>query len=174
LARGDGGYFGFLAESPATIEVTEGDARVSIERELRGGARADLDLLVLDAFSSDAIPVHLLTREALASYLARLAPEGVIAVHVSNLFLDLSPIVARLAAAFGLSVVTVETNPPASADEAEAQFSSEWMLLSRRPLSDPEVVAASRPARERPGRVWTDDFSNLLEAVVFSRALLIE
>ncbi|HCF56827.1 MAG TPA: ferrichrome ABC transporter permease [Myxococcales bacterium] len=174
LARGDGGFFGFLAESAATIEVVEGDARISLERELRAGEEADLDLLVLDAFSSDSIPVHLLTREALASYLARLAPGGVIAVHVSNLFLDLSPVVARLAAAFGLSVAIVESNPPPSADEAEAQFSSEWMLLSRSPLSEPELAAASRPARERPGRGWTDDFSNLFETVVFSRRLLID
>lgn len=152
--------FTFLDECGAEVEVVMGDARLSMEREIDAGRPQGYDVLALDAFSSDAIPVHLLTAEAFESYLAHLAPDGILAVHISNRYLDLSPVVERLADHFGLSIVSVND----SGGDEWWIYSSTWMLLSRDPEAlEREGIAA---AADRCGRgagfpLWTDDFASI-------------
>ena len=156
-------YFTFLSGSPATIEITLGDARLSLERELRDPAKRHIyDVLAIDAFSGDAIPVHLLTREAFALYRDALREDGVLAVHVSNHYLDLPPIVRGLAAEQGRRAVTIETDD----DDARALDSSTWMLVTSNQamLDNAEMYIAKPEAGER-SLVWTDAFSSLLQVL---------
>ena len=140
-----------------------GDARLSLERDAARLSRDPYDVLVVDAFSSDAIPVHLLTREGVAVYHRVLAPDGVLAVHISNRYLDLKPVVRGLAAAFGDEVRTVRRG----SDPAIGASTSTWMLLTtnRAFLDDPEVRAVDPEPPGAPAVVWTDDFSNLLDVL---------
>ncbi len=156
-------YFTYLRDSPARVDVVMGDARLSIARDAARLARDPYDVLVLDAFSSDAIPVHLLTREAFAVYHRVLAPDGVLAVHISNRYLDLRPVVRGLAAVFGDEVRTVYRG----ASPSEGASSSTWMLLTKNRafLDDPEVRSFDPEPPGAPEVVWTDDFSNLLEVL---------
>lgn len=152
-------YFSFLDDSDGTVEVVEGDARLSLERELsRDGARRPYDVLAVDAFSGDAIPVHLMTRESLDVYRGALAPDGVLAFHVSNQHLDLRPVVRALAGELDWPVV--EVLRPADTDRAIQK--SQWMLLtsSRFLLEELRPFATSD---EEPARalLWTDSFSSL-------------
>ena len=152
--------FSFLDECPTTVEVVMGDARLSMERELTSGEPQAFDLLALDAFSSDAIPVHLLTREAFETYLAHLAPEGILAVHISNRYLDLAPVVERLADHFDLAIVSVSD----SGGDEWWGYGSTWMLLSRDPdvLDREEIGIASDPCGKGAGcTLWTDDFASV-------------
>ena len=126
LANGQGGYFSFLRDSAADVRVVPGDARISLERELAAGERQRFDVLVLDTFNSDAIPVHLITREAFAVYLEHLSPEGVIAAHISNQHLDLTPVLWQVALEYGLRMVLIRV--PALAEQ-DASSPSEWMVL---------------------------------------------
>src|SRR5208282_3940080 len=119
----DLGYFTYFTDSPAKCEVVMGDARLSIERE---PPDERFDVLVLDAFTSDAIPVHLLTREAFEIYLRHMNPGGIIAVHISNRHLDLEPVVVGLAKGFDLQMVCRETTP----DTYGIDFNTEWILLT--------------------------------------------
>jgi len=166
LAR-DPRYFTYLADSPAaTLDVVLGDARVA----LAGAADGAFDLLILDAFSSDAIPAHLLTRESLALYRRKLAARGLVALNVTNRYLDLPPVVARLAADAAM-VCRVRVDAPANRAEAEAWTASGkqgsiWAVLAA-DLSDIGPIAADprwyTPA-PRPGDpVWTDGRSSLLD-----------
>ena len=156
-------YFSFLSGSPAAIEITLGDARLSLEREVRDPAkRHSYDVLAIDAFSGDAIPVHLLTREAFALYRDALREDGVLAVHVSNHYLDLPPIVRGLAAEQGRQVAMIETY-----DEIlRALDSSTWMLVTSNAAllenAEPDVVPPEPGARTL---VWTDAFSSLLQVL---------
>jgi hypothetical protein len=158
VAQGRYGYFSFVADSKARVEMVEGDARISLERE----PSQQFDVLVVDAFNSDSIPVHLLTREALELYLRHLrAPESVIAVHVSNKALDLPPVVEATAKSLGLRVAHVHSH-----GLGDIISESEWMLISRSPaeLMRPEIAEASTPVEStRHPRAWTDDYSNLLQ-----------
>jgi spermidine synthase len=148
------------ADSRAAVDVVIGDARLSIERELRDGTGVHAyDVLAIDAFSGDAIPVHLLTREAFARYREALAPDGVLAVHVSNQYLDLRPVVRGLSKELGERVLEIE-----SQDDTELGLdSATWMLVSANaafldaaaPLAQPEPAGARSV-------VWTDAFSSLL------------
>lgn len=162
LANGEGGYFTFLPDSAADITIAEGDARISLERELAAGQSHDFDVLVLDTFSSDSIPVHLVTREALALYLQRLAPNGVIAAHISNRHLDLQPVLWGLAQEFGLHMVRIST--PAGTD---GEFPSEWILLTYNQgfLDLPQIQSRAEgyDGYSTPVRLWTDDYSNLFQ-----------
>jgi len=151
--------FSYLADSEATIEIALGDARLNLERE----AAQNFDLLAVDAFSSDAIPVHLITREALAVYLRHVRPDGVIAFHVTNRFLNLVPVVEALAHERNLHVVQV-------VDDAERGFASksDWVLVAQDSslLDKPLIAEATRPIEtRRDWRVWTDDFNNLLQVL---------
>jgi spermidine synthase len=134
-----------------------GDARLSLERE----EPQKFDVLVLDAFSGDAIPAHLLSREAIAVYNRHMAPGGTICVHVTNTYLDLAPIVRDLAAHHGYRVARIETE----GDNSTLLYTADWMLLT----TNNELIASlkdvSRPKPEEKERVvvWTDHNSNLFE-----------
>jgi len=169
-------YFSYLADSRATIETALGDARLSLESELRESAQQNFDILVIDAFTSDAIPVHLLTKEAFALYDRHLADAGIILVHVSNRHLKLSPLLFGHAARLGMSAVRIANS------NVEPQYSvtSLWVVLSRKASYIDELLAfvraqhealglaigtvgARRPEAQSADRfpVWTDDYSNL-------------
>lgn len=162
LAEGEGGYFTFLQDSAAEIEIVPGDARLSLERELADGQPQNYDVLVLDVFSSDSIPVHLLDKESFDLYLQHLKPDGVLAVHITNRHLDLAPVIWTLADHFGLSRVLVD-----DPGDYGTTSRSIWMLLSRDP-SRLEVPAIQSRAKPMDGyvsgiRLWTDDYSNLFQ-----------
>ena len=162
IAR-DPQLFTYLRDCPPTSTVVIGDARIS----LAAAPRASYDLILLDAFSSDAIPTHLLTREALRSYLGALAPGGVLAVHVSNRYLELEPVVAELARDAGL-VAMVGHDESGAVRREVAVTTSTWIALARR---EPDLG----PLLQRPGwakltrragmRLWTDDYTDVLAVV---------
>jgi hypothetical protein len=159
LAGREGRTFTFVRESEADVEIVGGDARVALEAELARGAPQRFDVLAIDAFSSNAIPAHLLTREAVAVYLAHLDPGGILALHITNRHVDLEPVVRGLAEHFGLTHVFV------AGIGGAITWKSDWALLSRDParLEVPEIEeAASTEPSAAPVAVWTDDYSNLL------------
>jgi hypothetical protein len=167
LSRGRSPRFTFLADAPGRVEVVEGDARLSLERELARQEPGRLDLLVLDAFSSDAVPVHLLTVEAFATYLAQLRdPDAILAVHASNRHVRLQPVLLGIAQRLGLAAVECDTKP-----EGPDYSRSVWVLMCRRPevLGRPGIAEASVPLTGRGLRVplWTDDYSDLFGIVVW-------
>ncbi|MBN1662770.1 MAG: fused MFS/spermidine synthase [Deltaproteobacteria bacterium] len=151
--------FTFLRAHSAEVLLMPGDARLSMERQ----APQAYDLLFLDAFSGDAVPIHLLTKEAFDLYLRHLKPEGVIALHISSIHMDLKRVIRRLAEHLNLHMVLI-TNPT---DEARGVKSSDWVLLSRdnRFLSTPEIRSAvSLKSNEvKPASLWTDDSVNLIQ-----------
>jgi hypothetical protein len=162
-------YFTFLPQCAATVEVVAGDARLSLERE----ASQQFDVLVLDAFSGDAIPVHLLTVEAFAVYLRHLRADGVIAAHISSRYVDLLPVVTALARHFELADAFLPW-PNGDyginwADEMGLSVTpSQWMLLTRhRPLLERSPIreAVRIIPVERPLSLWTDQYNNLLEVL---------
>lgn len=155
--------FSHLAITPAKVTVTHGDARLSMERELADGTAVKFDVLVLDAFSSDAIPAHLLTRESVEMYLKHMSPDGVLAVHISNRYLNLEPVVNTLAAELDLEAVTIS-------DDFDADwwiYDTTWMLVSRnRTLLKSEPIASAAdtpPDKPTPPVHWTDDHVSLYE-----------
>lgn len=150
--------FTFLSDAPAPIEIALGDARLSLEKE----PPQKYDVLIVDAFSGDSVPVHLVTREAANLYLRHLKPDGILAMHVSNNFLDLPPLLHRVFETAGKPMLLVQ-NPP---DPESHVLFSEWVLLTanKQFLALPEVTKAAKPVPEKPGIVaWTDDYSNLLQ-----------
>ena len=124
LARGQGGYFSYLADTAARVDIVEGDARISLERELERGEAQRFDVLAVDTFSSDAIPMHLLTEEAVALYRRHLAAHGVLALHISNAHLDLVPVTPSHARTFGMHAAVVVHEPKEDAAR------SVWVILS--------------------------------------------
>lgn len=150
-------YFTFVSGSACRVEVVPGDARVNLERE----PPQQFDLLALDAFSSDAIPTHLLTVEAARTYLRHLRPDGVLAVHISNAYFDLTPVLRGLAEATGLTGALVR----ATRNVDEHIYNTRWVLMSRdpglpdRPWLRSVADGAWQQASPRP---WTDDFTSLL------------
>ena len=149
--------FTYIRDSGAQISIVEGDARTSLARE----SPRKFDVLVVDAFSGDAIPLHLLTTQALELYRKHLAPGGVLAFHISNQHVDLEPEVALLAKAVGMRAMRVSS--PENIDRGE--FSATWMLVSDSEdfFSTPAIFNAARQPVENPKvRVWTDDYSSLL------------
>jgi hypothetical protein len=148
--------FTFVRDCMAPHEIVLGDARLSLERERPRG----FDLLAVDAFSGDAIPVHLLTREAFRLYWRHLKGDGVLAVHVSNKYLDLAPVVALAAAEQGKRAMTVEYD----GDDDKEESASEWVLVSSRPgfFDQAQISKTDEPIHPIKGlREWTDDYSNL-------------
>ncbi|MBV6451909.1 MAG: hypothetical protein MHPDNHAH_02656 [Anaerolineales bacterium] len=162
LAEGQGGYFSFVRDSAADVTMVPGDARISLERELAEGHSQKFDVLALDTFSSDSIPVHLVTKEAMELYLAHLAPDGIIAAHITNLHLDLQPVFWRLAQEFGLSIVRVNY-----LGDSNGGYESHWILLARDPAllnfpaSQAHIIDLSGYSTDI--RLWTDDYSNLFQ-----------
>jgi len=154
--------FTFLRASKAQVQVVLGDARLSLERE----PPQQFDLLVLDAFSSDAIPVHLITREAFSTYLRHLKTDGIIAVHVSNRYLNLFPVILGASLNFRLAMTYIDWNE----DPMPLWYqSSKWILLSRNAEflnSDPIRQAASLvPPHSTDPLLWTDDYASLFKIV---------
>ena len=155
------GWFSFVTNTPAPPEVRIGDARLTMERELVAGQPGGYDLIAVDAFSSDAIPVHLLTREALAVYMRHLKPDGLVAFHISNRYLDLGPIVARLAEAHGLQAWQIEDDPT----DAHLSF-TDWVLVGRSmPQALQDVGWQLKAKPDAP--LWTDAYNNLFRALKF-------
>jgi hypothetical protein len=156
LAR-DSELFTYLRECPGRRDFVLGDARLTLERRPDG----EFDLIALDAFNSDAIPIHLLTRDAVASYVRKLAPRGVLAFHISNRYVDLEPVLGNVAAALRLacrSQVDFEVTA-----ETPGKRISHWMVLTRRVehLGE-ETDWPWLPCDTNRDRVWTDDYSNVL------------
>jgi hypothetical protein len=151
-------YFSYLRDSPARIDVVLGDARLSLQKE----APQEFDVLAVDAFSGDAIPVHLLTREAFALYQRHLKPDGILAVHTSNTYLNLSPVVRLLAAEAGREARLIVN------DENHRKLidSSDWVVVARNRhfLESFDTTVLIEPISVPPNlRVWTDDFNNLFQ-----------
>jgi len=165
LSLGTPATFSYLKDCPGRVEVVAGDARLTLERELTLGQAQEFDLLAVDAFSSDSIPVHLLTREAMEVYLRHLRrPEGVLAFHITNRFLDLKRVVCQLADQYGM-----QSRYIASEAVGDLAWESHWMLLAWNSslLGRPEIIKASTPmlSAARPDRLWTDDYSNLFHVL---------
>ena len=158
LSRGSGASFTYLNDSPANIEIVMGDARLSLEKE----PPQQFDVLALDAFSGDAVPVHLLTAEAFKVYLKHLAPDGILAVHTSNTFLNLDRVVQTAADYWNLWYIAVD-----SPIDKEGVYMATWMLLTRSDdvLNAPDILMTFTNAPVEPARLWTDDYSNLLEVL---------
>jgi len=151
--------FTYLKDSDAKIEIALGDARLSLERE----PPQNFDVLAIDAFSSDAIPVHLITSEALSVYEHHMKPTGIIAFHVTNRYLDLAPVVEALATAHGLAAVEIHDSGLGALAN-----SSDWVLVARDPavLKKPLIAEAAKPITpHRDWRLWTDDFNNLFQVL---------
>ena len=159
-------HFTFIKDTRdlgGTVDVILGDARLSMERELEREEPQRFDVLALDAFSSDAIPVHLLTKEAVAIYGKHLAPDGVLAIHISNRYLDLEPVVENVAKEFGYQRLSI------SDGEGEKDwwiYSSTWVLLSKNKELMTRIASLSETADKDPSKkkvpLWTDDYASLL------------
>jgi hypothetical protein len=161
IASDPTGYFTFLRDSRSKIEIVPGDARLSMEQEIANHHSQQFDVLAIDAFSGDAIPVHLLTREAFEVYLHELKTDGVLALHISNTYLDLRPVIRELAEHYGLRWAWVHST---SAGRMSAE--SDWMLATRNVqlLEQPSVAAGLQPTPPlRKVGLWTDDYSNLFQ-----------
>jgi hypothetical protein len=156
--------FTYLADSAAAVSVHIGDGRAGLD----AAADGDYALIVVDAFNSDAVPVHLLTREAVALYLRKLAPGGALLFNVTNDYLDLEAVLGRVAAAAGLAAVTrVDDEAVAVTDEIPFKLPSDWMALARSEtaLGGLSRVPGWRPPRYRAAdRPWSDDYSSVLAA----------
>ncbi len=156
-------YFTFLSDSEAQIAVIPGDARLSLERSLEKNEREDFDVFVVDAFSGDAIPVHLLTVEAFEIYQGHLRrPSGILAVHISNAYLDLRPVVLASASKLGLKAMFVH-----SQGDGRITRPSDWMVLSEDnlPRLSSTEQQASGDAHIPAIAPWTDDYSNLIRII---------
>jgi spermidine synthase len=151
-------WFTYLHDSAATIEMVPGDARLSLSHE----EPQNYNVLVIDAFSGDAIPVHLLTREAVDLYRRHLAPGGIIAFHVSNKFLQLVPVVHEEARNAGLQDAWIVSYDD---EENTGQYGADWVLVTANAkfLAQDQLMEASETIEPKPGlRLWTDDYNSLL------------
>jgi len=177
---GPDGYFSFVGDSAAKVDFVLGDARLSLEDEQRREGSQQYDFLVLDAFSSDAIPIHLMTREAFEVYFAALAPDGLMAVHVSNRHFKLMGLVSRVAAELGADSLQIKTRP---APQLQSGL-TDWVIVSRDPdqLSrlrvrienrhrllrlPPEAILTRRGSETNLAGfpLWTDDYSDLMTVI---------
>jgi hypothetical protein len=163
LSTGPEPHFTFVRDCAGEVAIVAGDGRLSLERELRDGERQGFDLLAMDAFSSDAVPVHLLTEEAFRLYVAHLRnDDSILAVNITNRHLDLEPVVAAAARRLGLHGVRVDTK-----GDLPVPLSSSWILLTRNPrgLEQPSIAEVSpRPLGDREVP-FTDQYSNLFRVL---------
>jgi hypothetical protein len=158
-------HFSFLSDCRGTVEIVEGDARLELEREAAAGQPLKFDVLVVDAFSGDSIPMHLLTRECLRLYRRHLAPEGLVCLHLSNKHLDLTGVARGHALEMGLTPLLFES--PAIAERGVGDAT--WVVLCEgRTFADvPSVRSATSawlPDAAKP-LVWTDDFGSLRQVL---------
>jgi hypothetical protein len=152
--------FTYLRDSAARVDIVEGDARSS----LTGEPPQHFDVLVIDAFSGDAIPLHLLTTEAIALYKRHLAPGGILAFHISNQHVNLEPPIALLADASGMKAMRVTSLQ----NEQRGEYTADWILLTENAdfFTQPELAVKVRPpAMNAKVRLWTDDYSSLLPLI---------
>jgi hypothetical protein len=164
IAR-DPRLFTYLRDCPGSFDVVLGDGRISLARS----PERRYDLIVLDAFSSDAIPVHLLTKEAVELYQARLEDGGVLAFHISNRFVDLEPVLGDLAQATGMTCMGRFDYSGVSVGEAiQGKSASHWLALGRRPadLGRLATDAGWLPCTRGGSEPWTDDYSDVLTALL--------
>jgi predicted membrane-bound spermidine synthase len=163
IARDDR-LFTYLRDCPPRIQVVIGDARISLAK----APNQHYDLFILDAFSSDVIPMHLLTREAMELYLSKTAPDGVLLFHISNRYMDLAPVLDRLAKELGLMAVIQNDFNLTEEDRSEGKSSSRWILFTRSRLAAGRFISDSR-WRILDGRLggdlWTDQFSDILKVL---------
>jgi spermidine synthase len=157
-------YFSYRRDSSARVDVVLGDARISMEREKSRNQPGNYDVFAIDAFSSDAIPVHLLTRECYLNYWYHLKKDGILALHISSRYFNLSPVIRSLAAAgreIGAQALLVD-DPGSSIQETDA---TRWILISSNKefLANPDVKLAVSPWAEEdsPRLLFTDDYSNI-------------
>ncbi|HYD16593.1 MAG TPA: ferrichrome ABC transporter permease [Candidatus Nanoarchaeia archaeon] len=159
VAIDNNGRFSYLHRTPAEVEIVPGDARLSMERELRKGQAQQYDVLVLDAFSGDTIPLHLISAEAFEVYARHMAPGGIIAAHISNRHLDLRPVLWRLAQEYGYTPALVRGIARENVTQA-----SDWVVFTREPnwlQSERVLTYITWPTSTKPVPLWTDDYSNL-------------
>lgn len=151
--------FTFIKDSPAKLDIIMGDARLSLERE----APQNFDVLHMDAFSSDSVPVHLLTREAFQQYFRHLKPDGVLVMHISNRYLNLQPVVARGAEALGKKAVLVEDE----GDDDLGYFGTDMVLVTSNEsfLAHKDIAGFKPPEVKATVPLWTDDYSNLFRII---------
>ena len=168
VATGQYGYFSFLSRSQAQVEMVSGDGRISLERELAQGQPQSYDIFVVDAFNGDAVPVHLLTREAFELYLKHLRnQDSVIAIHVTNRAVELASVVAAEAQELQLKLAYINAPGITNASLPDGAIAAnQWILLSRsvKALTIPAIAQASSPLHLRRGlHYWTDEQNNLLQ-----------
>jgi hypothetical protein len=146
--------FSFLRDSQADVQVVLGDARLSLERE----APENFDVILMDAFSGDSVPVHLLTREAFALYFRHLKPGGMLAMHISNRYLDLDPVMERAASSFGRLAADYSFEPEEGDDVC---FDASWVLIAESSMKAALPGGSPEILKPHPNfRTWTDDFSS--------------
>jgi hypothetical protein len=165
IAR-DGRLFTHLATTRANVDVRLGDGRLLLAE----AAPASFDLLILDAFSSDAIPLHLVTREAITLAFSRMRPDGVLAFHISNRYLDLGPVLGAIARDTGLQArVNFDAVVPPAEQRAGKQ-ASEWLIMTRTitAMGSLGSDARWRAVPSATASAWTDDFSNILSVFKWS------
>ncbi|MBS1853848.1 MAG: fused MFS/spermidine synthase [Acidobacteria bacterium] len=149
-------YFTYLKDTPAKVEIAVGDGRLVLESE----PSQQFDMLVMDAFSGDSVPVHLITKEAFATYFRHLKPGGILAVNISNAYLNLEPVMERAANAFGKVALAYDYVP----DDDTYCFSCSWALIMNREVTQAHPELLQNAKLLKPGRlfrVWTDEFSNM-------------
>jgi len=166
IAR-DPRYFTFLRDCAPQARVVLGDARISLAKEPDGA----YDLIILDAFSSDAIPVHLLTREAIDLYFRKLSPNGVLAFNISNRYFNLAAVLSRLARDARVAAYLQSDFDATPAEESAGKDESDWVVMARQPEDLGELVADTKwmvPRPDATGAAWTDDYSNVLGVLALS------
>jgi len=153
--------FYFLKDCKAKLDVVMGDARLSLEQELKDGQPQNFDVLAVDAFSSDSIPVHLLTKEAMDLYFRHLKPDAILAVHISNRYLNLQPVLEGEVRATQKIARVVDTED----DDTQDVFGATWVLITSPATGfKGETLTSSAPLdSKRTVRLWTDDYSNLFK-----------
>lgn len=159
-------YFTFLSECAPQSKIVIGDGRLSLAAAPDG----EFDLIIADAFSSDAIPVHMITREALALYLRKLRDGGVVMFQITNQYVDLTPVLSDLAAAAGLRALKPGPRLMIPPDDRYEQMESHWIAVARKPehLRGLETEEGWEPLPAEPrGRLWTDDYSNVVGALKY-------
>jgi hypothetical protein len=150
--------FTYLRDSAARVEIVEGDGRLALESE----PEQRFDLLVLDAFNGDSPPIHLMTAESFQLYRRHLAPDGLLAVNVTNKFLEFEPVVRRIGEATGMSAIRIDS----ANDLALGVSGAAWMLLCAQPAVLDPLAGRARPAPpDRARTLWTDDYANVLSIV---------
>lgn len=168
LARGKGGFFHYVSEARGQVEIVQGDARLSLEAELKRGEPQKFDVLLVDAFSGDSIPVHLLTTEAMEVYLKHMRDnDSMIAFHISNLAVNLEPVVAGLAQKYDMNATLVGV-----AEQSDTFLASDWVIMTKGNALETTAFKTSgvpmyKPDRKKrdifiPAPYWTDEFSNLV------------